>query len=103
MSFTGQEDHSISLEEAAGMTKKFRDNNEGKRLGGFFGKDALQAILDQEECVGIRFYNAEDAEGKHTIVLVGAKADQDDLVDGELAEHSLPHPPYNAPGNALNS
>lgn len=103
MSFTGQEDHSISLAEAASMTKKFRDNNPGDRLGGFFGKDALLAILNQENCVGIRFYNAEDANGEHTLVLVGAKADQDDIESGVLADHSLPDPPYSAPANQLNS
>ena len=102
MSFTGQEDHSISLADAAEMTKKYRDNNPGKRLGGFFGRDAVQAILDQEDCVGIRFYNAEDDKGKSTIVLVGAEANQNDMQNGLLAESPLPNPPFSSQNNPLN-
>lgn len=103
MSFNPNQDHSISLAAAAAMTKDYRDANPGARLGGFFGKDALQAILDQPDCVGIRYYFAQDSTDKLTLVLVGAKANQDDMVNGELAEYALPDPPYNSSPNSLNS
>ena len=103
MSFTGNEDHSISLANAADMTESYRDNNLGKPLGGFFGKTAIQDILDQTDCVGIRYYNAENSNGDQTIVLVGVKANQDDLESGDLADYGLPVPPFGGANNQLNS
>jgi len=102
MSFNPNQDHSISLAAAAAMTKEYRDANPGALLGGFFGKDAIQAILDQPDCVGIRYYYALDS-GAPTLVLVGAKANQDDMVNGELADSALPDPPNSSTPNALNS
>lgn len=103
MSFTGNEDHSITLAAASAMTKDFRDANPGAILGGFFGKAAIQAILDQPDCTGIRYYNALTANGDPTLVLVGVKANQDDLVNGLLADYAKPMPPYSSANNALNS
>jgi hypothetical protein len=102
MSFSSDQDHSISLAAAAAMTKDYRDANPGALLGGFFGKDALQAILNQPECVGIRHYYALD-NGAPTLVLVGAKANQDDMINGELADSALPNPPFGSYPNVLNS
>lgn len=102
MSFNPNQDHSISLQDAAEMTKAYRDNNPGAIIGGFFGKDAIQAILDQPECVGLKFYYAEE-NGAPTLVLCGAKANQDDLYLGQLAEQALPDPPYNSSQNPLNN
>ncbi len=103
MSFNPNQNHSISLAAAAAMTKDYRDNNPGALVGGFFGKDALQAILDQPECVGIRYYYALDSNDDPTLVLVGAKANEDDIVNGELADAALPDPPNSSSPNALNS
>lgn len=103
MHFTGHENHSITLAEAAEMTKNFRDQKATQPLGGFFGKDAIEAILNQEECVGLRYYNAENAKGELTIVLVGVKANMDDMFNGVLAEFSRPTPTYSGVKNPLNS
>jgi hypothetical protein len=103
MSFTGNEDHSITLTAAAAMTEDYRTNNSGSPLGVFFGKDAIQDILDQIDCVGIRCYFAEKSDGTPTLILVGAKANEDDLENGDLAEYGLPDPPYNSAANSLNS
>jgi hypothetical protein len=103
MSFTGNEDHSITLAAATTMTEDFRDANPGAILGGFFGKTAIEAILNQTDCVGIRYYNALHANGDPTIVLVGVKANQDDLYNGVLAEFAKPMPPFSSSNNPLNS
>lgn len=103
MSFNPNQDHSISLAAAAAMTKDYRDANPGARLGGFFGKDALQAIIDQTDCVGITYYFALDDNNELTLVLVGAKADENDMINGELADNSLPNPPNGSSPNVLNS
>ncbi|MFT7592368.1 MAG: hypothetical protein ACI9UJ_002300, partial [bacterium] len=68
MSFNPNQDHSISLAAAAAMTKDYRDANPGARLGDFFGKDALQAIIDQADCVGITYYFALDDNNELTLV-----------------------------------
>ena len=103
MSFTGNENQTITLSEASQMTEDFRTNNPGKRLGGYFSKSSLNDILNQTNCVGIRYYNAEDSNGNHTIVLVGVIANQNDIVLGEIKQHALPFPPYDSVNNDLNS
>jgi hypothetical protein len=102
MSFTGHEDHSITLAEAADITKNFRDAHPNQPKGVFFGKDALQAIIDQPNAVGIRCYFAEK-NGDLTLVLVGADAAENDLFNGDLADVGKPCPPFNSTPNPLNS
>ncbi|MFT5724664.1 MAG: hypothetical protein ACI9JN_001783 [Bacteroidia bacterium] len=102
MSFNPNQNHSITLVIAAAMTKDYRDSNPGATLGGFFGKDALQAILNQPNCVGISYYYALDGAAP-TLVLVGAKAEEDDMINGLLADHGLPNPPNGSQPNVLNS
>jgi hypothetical protein len=98
MQFTGNEDHSISLLDASRLTKNYRQKaGAGAQLGGFFGKSAIEAIINQSECVGLRIYNAILDDGKPTFVLCGVKANGDDIVNGELAEIAVPCPP-NCPG-----
>lgn len=104
MSFTGKEDHSITLEAAAKLTKKYRDSVHAQDIkGGFFGRDAIQELLDQDECVGIRYYYGLDENNVKVMVLVGAKADEDDLDHGALKEASLLCPPRCGKNNPLNS
>jgi hypothetical protein len=103
MSFTGHEDHSIGLEEAADLTRRFRDNNQGAILGGFFGRDAIESILAQTGCVGIRYYNAEKDNNDHTLVLVGCDANQNDILPGIVQEFAKPIPPYGGNSNVLNT
>ena len=56
MSFNPNENHSITLAAASVMTKAYRDADINSKIGGFFGKDAIQAILNQPTCVGLKFY-----------------------------------------------
>ncbi len=102
MSFTGHEDHSISLATAAAWTKNYRDKNSGATKGHFFGKDAINSILAQSGCVGIRLYYALDDAGAKQIILVGADANENDLYNGVLAERSIICPPMCGGGNPLN-
>lgn len=100
MAFTGNEEHSISLDDASKLTKNYR---ESMILGGFFGKETLLKILDQEDCVGIRIYNALDEDRTPQFVLVGVDADEKDMEKGELAERSILCPPRCGPISKLNS
>ena len=61
MSFTGNEEHTISFNKAAEMTKRYGDQMAKEdRKGGFFGKKAIEALLEQTDCVGIRYYYGLD-------------------------------------------
>ncbi len=102
MSFDPNHNHSITLTEAGNMTEAFRVSNPTEKIGGFFGKKAIQDILDQTDCVGLKFYFARN-NGDLTLVVCGAKANQDDLYNGELAEFSYVDPPYSSSSNPLNS
>jgi hypothetical protein len=93
MSFTGNEDHSISLQDAVALTSRYQQRNPNAVKAEFFGRDAIKAILDQEGCVGIRIYYGLDENGKNHLVLVGADADENDLHEGVLAERAQQCPP----------
>ncbi|UCE65347.1 MAG: hypothetical protein JSU85_10780 [Candidatus Zixiibacteriota bacterium] len=100
MAFTGDEDQTIKLSEAVKFTQKYRDSaKEGGFLGGYFSRDSILKILDQEDCVGIRIYNGIDGSDKNTYVVVGVTPDEKDMIDGELAEFAIGCPPR-CPGDS---
>ncbi len=95
MSFTGAEDHRISLMEAIELTKRYRESvPSGTLLAGFFGKATIQKLIDQENCVGIRIYLGEKSNNEECFILVGATKDEKDIYEGELAEVATPCPPF---------
>ncbi|MEE9168285.1 MAG: hypothetical protein V3U73_00895 [bacterium] len=69
----------------------------------FFGRDAIQQHLDQEDCVGIRMYKAFDDNEKPHLVLVGVDANENDLYTGPISGVSYPCPPFCGANNTLNS
>jgi hypothetical protein len=94
MPFTGNENHAMSLEDAAQLTKNYRDSvSAGTMLGGFFGKTTLLSILNQTGCVGMRIYNAVLGDGMPTYVLVGVDSPGEDMEDGVIAEIVIVCPP----------
>ena len=101
MSYNGKEGGAISIETGSEMTANYRRNNPNEILGHFYGRDILKQILDQEGCMGIRMYYAEDADGKKELVLVGADSSEDDMLD-LIADVSCQCPPCGTPNN-LNS
>ena len=104
ISFTGKEDHSISLEDASKMTRNFQlQAAPNQIIGGFFGKDAVLAIISQEGAVGLRYYYGLDDEGTPHIILIGVSADGNDMTEGFLAERATRCPPSCPESNDLNS
>ena len=102
--FDGHEDHEITLEVAAEFTARYRNQMPTSDLkGGFFGRDALEAILAQEHCVGIRYYYGLDGHDKQVLVLVGVLANENDMVNGLLGEAAVPCPQMCGLANELNS
>lgn len=103
MSFNGSEGEAITLEEGSSWTKNWREGKEsGDPNAVFFGREKLQAILAQSECVGIRIYFAIDDDGQKTLVLVGANADENDQTNGMILDRGLSCPPYCPTGGGLN-
>lgn len=102
MAFNGKEGGQISLTSAAEMTAEYRAQNPGKTKGHFYGKDALNELLDQTGCMGIRIYYAIDSSGKKELVLVGVDSNEDDMLN-MIVDISSPCPNRCSQNNALNS
>lgn len=101
--FTGNEGGVIKLSDASAMTANYRSSDlNGGTKGHFFGKKVLRELLKQRGCVGIRIYYGLDAEGKQQLILVGAKANKNDML-GLLMDFSLPCPDTCSSDNPLNS
>lgn len=104
MSFNGNEGDFITLREGSEMTKRYRNTIQpGEVIGGFMGKEKIKKILAQNECVGIRFYFAKDENNENTIVIVGADGNENDLVNGLIADKIIKCPPNCSSSNSLNS
>jgi hypothetical protein len=102
--FTGLEDHTIALDDAAELTRNYRKNaGKGAIKGGFFGRAAIEQVLSQEGVVGIRYYYAQENNGRPVLIVVGVDESGKDLVEGFVAERACPCPPFCSPFNPLNS
>lgn len=104
MAFTGNEGKVITLSEASDWTAAYRATiSQGDTLAHFFGRDNLEAILDQEGCMGIRIYYAIDEPSSQALVLVGADAAENDMENGVIVDKSVKCPPMCGNGSKLNS
>ena len=94
--FSGKEPHDIDPEKAKGLIKAWRADkaSNGKAHGHFFGREAIEKLLAQEGCIGIRMYHARHDKGHETLVLVAADTDGRDMWKGSVAEEAWPCPPY---------
>lgn len=102
MTFTGHEDHDFPLDTAVVWTANYRSANPNQIKAHYFGKDAIAAILAQENCVGIRNYYALNDSGVKQLIIVGVDANGNDLYNGLLAERSFLCPPDCSVSSPLN-
>jgi len=101
---SGHENHKVSLEYAASLTKNFRmasNTTASGVLGEFFGKDALIQTLNQKDCVGLRMYYGKKDDGTPALVLVGVDKIGNDLSQGIVLEDGLSCPPICGEQNPL--
>jgi len=97
-------DHRISREDAATFTRRYRDNKgPGAVLAGMFHAEAVNDLLGQPGCRGLRIYYAQNADGAPALVLVGVDSNGNDLTEGILLEFDFPCPPFCGSSNFLNS
>jgi hypothetical protein len=101
MAFNGSEGKFITLSEGADLTSEFRSSNPTQPLAYFFGRDKLEELLAQDNCMGIRIYFGEK-DNSLQLVLVSADDNQDDLLD-KILDRGAKCPPYNSVSNDLNS
>ncbi len=96
-------EHRISTDEAAEMTARYRENLlPGQPKGGFFGKKAIQRLLVQPDCIGLRFFYGAANDGARVIVILCVDKNGEEMFDGPLAELSIVCPPICGPTNPLN-
>lgn len=101
MAFNGSEGEFITLSEGADLTSEFRSSNPSQPLAYFFGRDKLEELLAQDNCMGIRIYFGEKNNSLQ-LVLVSADDNQDDLLD-KILDYGAEFPPYTSTSNDLNS
>lgn len=95
-------DHHIPLQAAAALTRRFRQGAaKGAVLGELFGRAAVEELLRQPGCEGIRIYHGRDESGAAVVVLVGVDAGGADMTAGAILEQGLPCPPWCSAGSPL--
>jgi hypothetical protein len=100
---TGNEDHSITLEQAVKYVQNFRNFPSVPTIkGGYIGRNAFDKVLAQTSCVGIRYYYAQKDDGSPALVLVGVDGSGNDLTQGPLIDQILPCPPVCPGPSPLN-
>lgn len=61
----------IGQELGAKFVKDFQDAHPDEIQAYFIGRNIIEQMLAQPDCVGIRFYNALNEAGQKTLVYVG--------------------------------
>lgn len=93
----------ITLQEGSTMTASFREKFPNETKAVYYSSNVYNDLMDQEGCVGIRIYNALDANGNMTNVLVGVDEHGNDLFKGRVYDSGDRTPPAPIPPNPLNS
>lgn len=101
MTFNGKEGGEITLDQGAAMTAEYRRQNPDSTIAHFFGREILEKLLNQEDCMGIRAYYGIDENGDKELVLVGADSHGNDLTN-LVADLSMPCPRACSASNPLN-
>ncbi len=111
MPFPPPKEHRISMEDAARLTERFRQNHMGAVKAGLFPNDVYMRLLGNAHSAGIRIYFGQDEKGNICPVLCCVDAEGNDLLPAmakggdpgnELFDISFPCPPFCGDGNSLN-
>ncbi|QCR24841.1 hypothetical protein [Pontibacter sp. SGAir0037] len=107
--FNGSEGGPIPLQEAAAWTANYRKKQDTLAAEAekpkkyvkahMFGREWIEKILQQENCVGIRMYYALDEVGTQQLILVGVDENGTDMEDGEIVDRSALCPPTCSSGD----
>lgn len=107
----GSDDQLISVSEAVAMVGRFRAANAANatvvRAWGF-GRSAIDAVLAQPGCAGIRIYRGQTDVGAEQVLIVGLDGSGNDLLPvsasgaGVVADKGWPCPPICGAASILN-
>lgn len=86
-------DHLISLQSASEMTARYRENREmiltpeqrGKDIlakNETFNREAIEKLLVEKDCAGVRIYYGMDLSLKCHAILVGVNTSNEDILPG---------------------
>jgi len=93
MALDVNEDHKITRQEAQDFIDNFAGNVGGSEIrGGFFNKNPLIELLNQNGCIGLRYYYGTNSAGDPVLVLFGVDEQEHDI-DSIILEKSSPWPP----------
>jgi len=70
----------INHELAGSFVQNYIQKYPNDMISYHIGRDIIELILAQPGCVGMRFYNALNEEGKKTLVYVGIDASGKDII-----------------------
>jgi hypothetical protein len=103
MQFTGNENQSITLDQAVKYVQSYTTSPTAPTIkGGYFAKTGLEKILSQAGCVGIRYYYSKKDDGSPSLVLVGVDYNGTDLTAGPMSDNPFPCPPFCGSPSPLN-
>ena len=92
--FPGAEKHDISLEEAKQHIQRHKKNPiHPNHHGGLFDRSAIDKILAQRGCKGLRYYHGRNEDGHPNLVLVGVDKAGKDMAKMGIMERSGFCPP----------
>lgn len=79
----------ITLAEATELTQAYQNSEIGKgqTISADVSKTDLDLILNQQNCVGLRIYNAMEKDNTINFVLIGIDENGDDITNGVILNH----------------
>jgi hypothetical protein len=96
-------DHEVGLTEARDLIARSKRANPGQPSAGLVNREALDAVLAQKDCQGVRIYFAQKADGVRTLVIVGMDEFGNDLDEGLILDRLPLCPPLCPVDSALDS
>jgi len=84
--------HFVNREEAVLLVGRRPTRVMGR--GGHVPREAIDRILEQPGCTGLRFYYGTKPDGSMTLVFVGIDERERDMTDGPIVGDHYPCPPF---------
>ncbi len=82
----------ITKQDGKTMVDAYQNQYPTEKKAHMYDKGLVQQILDQQDCDGIRIYHGKQSSGDQCLVIVGVKANGDDMTDGLILEFGSPCP-----------
>lgn len=92
----------ITQQEAIDLAKSFDRKFPNEITSSFIGSANVKAILNQNDCIGIRIYNGYDnIDGKISLIIVGVDSNEKDIIENRLIYDQMATCPPMCPVDGL--